>query len=257
MKTWYLSCSKSQHLQIMKYLFVLIIIVFLSGCQVTETIHINADGSGNIEVVELRDENSYMQVAGENYSKEEVFKDTTYVFKDYITKYNETFLKYTLDERRLFQKYANVKAHIKKSSFEKEFRTIITQDFNSVSEVADLYKAEAYADDLKNNYALTAENHYYKIEYHFDGKVFKRLVSITNQTELQKTKEQFTKLRTRYKAQKLAQSYVLRYYFPRKIISVSNDKAVISLDKKSLAVEFQLSDCLKQPEMTSLEVVLE
>jgi hypothetical protein len=241
----------------MKYLFFLIIIVFITSCQVTETIRINPDGSGNIELVKLRDENSYMQVAGEKYSREEASQDTTYVFKEYITKYNETFLKYTPVEQQLFQKYANVKAHIKKSSFEKEFRTTITQDFNTVSEIPDLYKIEAYADDLENNYALTAENHYYKIDYNFDGKVFRRLVSITNQTELQKTKDQFTNSNTLYKAQKLMQSYVLRYHFPRKIKAVSNEKAVISEDQKSLTVEFQLSDCLQNPEMTNLEVVLE
>jgi hypothetical protein len=28
----------------------------------------------------------------------------------------------------------------------------------------DLYKTEDYADDLENNYALTAEQHYYKID---------------------------------------------------------------------------------------------
>jgi hypothetical protein len=241
----------------MKFIPSFIILILLTSCQVTETININPDGSGSIEVVQLRDENSYMQLAGDRYTHEEVFEDTTYIFKEYITKYNETFLKYTPDEQKLFQKYSNVKVHLKKSSFEKEFRNVFTQDFNKVSDIPDLYKTEDYADDLENNYALTAENHYYKIDYAFEGTVFKRLVSITNQTELQKEKDKFTNMDPKYKTLKLTQSYVLQYHFPKKIKSVSNNKAVISADKKSITLEFLLSDCVQNPEMTSLEVVLE
>lgn len=241
----------------MKSISALIILLILSSCQITETIQINPDGTGTVEVVQLRNENSYMQLAGDQYAHEDVFKDTTYVFQDYIKKYNETFVKYTPVEQQLFQKYSNVKVHIKNSSFEKEFRTVMSFNFNKVSEIPDLYKTEDYVNDIKNNYALTAENHYYKIEYHFDGTVFKRSVSVTNQEELQRTKNQFATADPKYASLKLTQSYTLRYHFPKKIKSVSNQKAIISTDKKSLTLEFQLSDCLQNPEMTSLEVVLE
>lgn len=241
----------------MKYIQAVIILILLSGCQVTETITINPDGSGNIEVIQLRDENSYMQLAGESYSREEAFKDTTYVFKGYIENFKENFLKYTIEEQKLFQTYSNVKVHNKESSFEKEFKTVFSFDFNKVSEIPDLYKTENYAGDIKYNYALTAENHYYKIEYAFDGKVFKRLVSITDPVELQKTKDEFKKTGSKYTSLKLTQTYTLRYHFPGKIKSVSNEKAIISPDKKALTVEFPLLDCLQNPEMTSLEVVVE
>lgn len=243
--------------QKMKFIKAFLLLFLVSSCQVTETITINADGSGTIEAVELREENSYMQLAGDQYSREDVFQDTTYIFKDYIKKYNETFLKYQLAEQQLFEKYQNVKVQIKKSSFEKEFRTVFNQNFNTVSEIADLYKTEDYADDIRNNYALTAENHYYKIEYNFKEKVFRRLVSITNPIEFQNAKDWFANMDPKYKSLKLTQTYTLRYHFPGKIKSVSNEKAILSSDKKSLILEFQLSECLQNPEMTSLEVVLE
>ncbi|MFH7017117.1 hypothetical protein [Flavobacterium sp. FlaQc-47] len=241
----------------MKYISILILLIVSASCQITETININSDGSGSIEIVQLRDENSYMQMSGEKYSREEAFKDTTYVFQEFITKYNETFLKYTPLEQQLFKSYSTVKVNIKKSSFEKEFRNTFTQDFNKVSDIADLYKTERYASDLKNNYALTAENDYFKVEYSFEGKIFKRLVSITNQNQLQKEKEEFKKLGAKYSALKLTQSYVLRYHFPGKIKSVSNEKAILSPDKKTVTAEFLLSDCMQNPEMTNLEIVLE
>jgi hypothetical protein len=242
----------------MKYIVALLFLIFLTAsCQVTETITINPDGSGSIEVMQLREENSYMQMAGEAYSRENVFEDTTYVFKEYIQKYNETFLKYTTQEQQLFEKYANIKVHLKKSSFEKEFKNEFSLHFNKVSEIPDLYKTENYANDIRYNYALTAENHYYKIEYAFDHNIFKRLVSITNVDELQKAKEESAKFETKYGAMKLVQVYSLKYHFPRKVKSVSNEKAIISSDKKAVTVEFQLSDFLKNPEMTNLEIVLE
>ncbi|MEO8534240.1 MAG: hypothetical protein ABI441_10830 [Flavobacterium sp.] len=241
----------------MKKLLVLLPFMLLTSCQVTETINLNPDGSGTIEVVNLREENSYMQLAGENYSKEERFRDTTYVFQEYITKYAENFAKLPASEKAVFNPYKNVKVHIKESSFEKEFKTTFTQDFNKVEAIADLYKTEEYADDIRHNYALTAENHYYRINYAFNGTVFNRLVSVTSQSEFEKAKEQLKKMEANYGALKLTQVYTLNYHFPRKIKSVSSPKAILSSDKKTVTVEFKISDCLLNPESTSLEVVLE
>ena len=238
------------------YAFILLVILTTS-CQITETIHLNQDGTGKIETESLRDEHSYMQLAGENYSKEEKFEDTTYVFKDFITKYSETFLKLQPSEKAIFQKFSNVNVHIKKSSFEKEFRTKINQNFDKISAVPDLYKTQEYADDLEHNYALTAEEHYYSVSYAFDGNLFKRIVKITDEVELKKQQDKISELKTRVANFKINQPYVLKYHFPRKIKSVSNANAKISEDKKSLEIQFLISDCLQNPESTNLEVILE
>ncbi|WP_091492872.1 hypothetical protein [Flavobacterium phragmitis] len=241
----------------MKYLLIVLLLILASSCQITETITINSDGSGDIEIVQQREENSYMQLAGEEYSKENVFQDTTYVFKEYIEKYRENFIKYLPEEQKLFQKYADVKVHVKRSSYEKEFRNIFSLHFNKVSEIPDLFKTEDYASDIQHNYALTAENHYFRIEYDFDGTIFKRSVSIINKDELEKAKEQSENFEKKYGSSKLVQSYLLKYHFPKKIKSISNSKAIINSDEKSLTLEFKLSDCLRNPEMTNLKVVLE
>jgi hypothetical protein len=62
-----------------------------------------------------------------------------------------------------------------KSSFDKEFPHNYNSNFTSISEVADLYKTEEYADDIENNYALVAEEHYYSVSFTFDGTTFKKL----------------------------------------------------------------------------------
>jgi len=244
-------------LKTQNFLFLFIISILIVSCQVTETIHINPDGSGTIEIISLRDEQSYMQLAGENYNSEEKFVDTSYVFKEYITQYAENFSKLPLAEKEIFNKFKDVKVHIKKSSFEKEFRTTITQTFDKIEAVPDLDKIENYADDLKHNYALAAEEHFYQVSYTFDGSTFKRKIFITDQEELAKQQQKIPELRTQLAGFKIVQSYVLHYHFPQKIKSVSNTQAIISEDKKSLRIEFLLADCLQNPEITAVEVVLE
>jgi hypothetical protein len=230
---------------------------FLTSCEVTETLHINPDNSGTIEYDSHRNENSYMQIAKEEYSKETIFQDTTYVFDEYINKYNANFIKYNPEEQELFNLFKNVKVHMKKSAFDKEYRTTISQDFKKVEDIADLTKTEHYADDIRHNYALTAEEHYYNIRFTFNGNQFNRIVTITDEALFKTEKEKMEMYKKQLANFKLVQSYVIKYYFPRKIKSVSNNNAIISSDKKSLELQFSLVDFLQNPVNTNLEVVLE
>jgi hypothetical protein len=76
---------------------------------------LNQDGTGKIEINELRDEHSYMQLWVKN-SKEEVFRDTTY-FSDFITNIPNVS---RLHRKAIFQKF-EVKVHIKKKLMIKNF----------------------------------------------------------------------------------------------------------------------------------------
>jgi len=241
----------------MKKQFFLLLILLTVSCQITETLYLDSYGSGSIEVADLRDENSYMQLAGENYSKEEIYKDTSYVFANFIKKYDDTFARTPLADQNVYLRYATVKCQKKKSSFEKEFRSSYTQQFAKTSDIVDLYKVDDYADNIKKNYALTAEEHYYKVGYDYVGNRFNRTVKITDSIQLKKQFDEIEKLKTKYKGYKIVQSYVLNYHFPRKIQSVSNPLAKISADQKSLSLEFLLTDCLQNPVSTNLEVILE
>ncbi|HSD08737.1 hypothetical protein [Flavobacterium sp.] len=241
----------------MKKIFLLFLLFLTVSCQVTETIHLNTDGSGSIEVDNLREENSYMLLARENYSKENVFKDSTYVFEDFINKHHETFSRTPVADQNVFLKYCKVKVHIKASSYDKEFRTTIIQNFEKPEAIVDLYKTQEYVDDIKNNYALSAEEHYYKVSYNYNGNYFNRNVKIIDTMLQKKQSDEIVKLKEKYKGYKLVQKYVLDYHFPQKIQSVSNRLAQISNDKKSLKLEFLLSDCLQNPSITNLEVILE
>ena len=241
----------------MKRNFFYLSILLFASCQVTETIYINEDKTGKIETEMLRNEQSFMQLAGEYYSKEEKFVDSTYVFDSFITKYSENFFRLPASEQDLFNKYKTVNVYIKKSSYDKEFRTTIWQNFKTIKAVPDLYKTEDYADDLEHNYALSAENHYYEVSYTLDGTIFKRKVKITNPAELKMTQDKIDDFKKQYSKLNLIQTYTLNYHFFQKIKSTSNSNAKISEDRKSLLLQFVLSDCLQNPEITNLEVLLE
>lgn len=239
----------------MKYFFYLLLLGAATSCEVTETLNINPDYSGNIVYDSHRNENSYMQISGEQYAKETVFQDTTYVFQDYIAKYNSNFVKYTAAEQELFNKFKNVKVHLKKSAFDKDFRTTIAQDFKKVSDIADLSKTENYVSDIVHNYALTAEEHYYNIRFTFKENQFQRIVTITDAAMYEKEKEKLESY-NKIAQLNLVQTYVLKYHFPYQIKSVSNPNAVIGSDKKSLELRFTILDFLKDPVSTNLEVIL-
>ena len=239
-----------------KYFFLLSILLTVS-CQITETLHINTDGSGSIVVDNLRDEHSYMQIAKENYSKEDIFKDTTYVFGDYIKKHQETFSRTPFADQKVFLRYSDVKVHRKASSYDKEFKNTYTQNFQKASDIVDLSKTDHYLDDIKNNYALSAEEHYYKVSYDYAGNRFNRTITIIDTLEQKKEYDKIEGLKVEYKGYKLVQNYVLNYHFPRKIQSVSNPLAKISDDRKLLSIQFLLTDYLQNPVSTNLEVVLE
>lgn len=241
----------------MKFLVLLLLILFATSCQLSETIYIEADGSGTIQTNSLRDEQSYLKLVLGAYNNEEVFQDTTFVVKDFIDKHSETFNRISETDKAVFRKYNNVQVHIKNSSYEKEFRTTISQKFEAVNGIVDLYKTTEYVSDIRNNYALSAEEHYYKVNYFFDGKVFNRNIIITDAQELKKQIARIDTLKTKYGKLDLLQNYRLEYHFPRRIKSVSNPNASIEADHKSLILNFLLSDCLQKPESTNLEVILE
>lgn len=238
--------------------FSILFLFLLAGCQVSETITINNDGSGNIEIIELRDENFFQKINSlNNIIEEEKFVDSTYIFGDFIKKHSKTFSITPVEHQKIFERYGAVKVLVQKNSYDKVFRNTYTQNFESTKQIVDLYKTDDYLDDIIKNYSLDAEEHYYSVNYTFDDIVFKRIVKITNNELLKKENTIINNYKSRLLNFNPINSYILNYNFPRTIKSVSNPNAKIGRDKKSLILEFFLSDCLQNPEITNLEVVLE
>ena len=244
-------------MSILPRIAVLLMVLLCLGCQVTETIYVRQDGTGNINLEILRMEQSYQQLVGERYNENEVFKDTTYVFDDYITKYNDTFSKLSPEDKAVFDAYKGVQVHIKRNPYEKEFRTIYKQNFDRASQIADLYKTQEYVSDIVHNYALSADEHYYKVAYQFDQNKFRRVVTIIDTERLKKEQEEIIRVKKKIAGQKVHQKLTLKYFFPKKIQTVSIPNAKISADKQAVEITFNLIDALMNPESTSVTIQFE
>lgn len=240
----------------MRIYFFLLSLLSLASCRISENIKINNDGTGFIETETIRDESTFLKIRGDDYFKEEEYQDTTYLFKDNFKLYSENFSKITAAEKAILVKQKDVKVNIKKDSYNKEYVTKVNLQFNKIEDVPDLYKTQSYTNDLKNNYSLFNQ-YYFDISYTFDGTVFRRIIKITNKDIHDgKTEEVDNSLQMLDKF-KINQPYELKYSFPRRIKSVSNKSAIISDDKNSVKLIFLLTDCIKNPAITNLEVVLE
>jgi hypothetical protein len=80
-----------------------VIAVLLSSCQITENLTINEDGSGSIQMTEIQTWAELYAASGRAVWR--FYKDSTYVFAEYIVKYNSNFIKYTPEEQALFSMY--------------------------------------------------------------------------------------------------------------------------------------------------------
>jgi len=233
-----------------------ILILFLaSSCHFKEDIYINGDGTGQITAECVRDEGVFMQFQGDDYLVQDEFVDSTYIVKNVIEQQKENFSRFLPQHQELLRKYEDVKVHIKKDSYTKEYRKSVSQPFKDINYVEDLSKILDYIDDLQNNYPMKPEGKRTHLTYAFDGTTFKRTFKILNQANYDEYRET---IETAKKTINISNfSYTSHYHFPRKIKSFSNPDAILSSDGKTLMLKQSLLDCLDKPEVAFLEVVLE
>lgn len=236
------------------FIKALLILFLASSCHFKEDIYINEDGTGQIMAECVRDEGVFLQFQGDDYLQDE-FVDSTYVVKNIIEQEKENFSRFLPEYQELLRKYEDVKVHIKKDSYTKEYRKSVSLSFNNINHVEDLSNVLDYIDDLQHNYPMKPEGKRTHLTYTFDGITFKRIFKVLNQANYDEYK---TSIESAKQIINITNgSYTANYHFPRKIKSFSNPEAVLSADKKSLSLKMSFIDCLDKPETAFLEVVLE
>lgn len=233
----------------------LVILFLTTSCHLKEDVYISDDGSGSVVAESTRDESIYMKYLGDEYFAEQEFVDSAYVVKDIIAKEQKTFDVFLEEHQALLRKYENVKVHIKKDSYAKEYRTTISTPFKNINELGDLSHVTDYVDDLLNNYAIDPSRKRTYFTYNFDGTTFRRIFKVLNQERYDEYKETIQLYKQILHIGNF--SYTANYHFPRKIKSVSHPDVILSEDKKSLTLKLPMLDCLERPELAFLEVVLE
>jgi len=140
----------------------------------------------------------------------------------------------------------------------------IFTNFNSANELRDMFtalnamsnlkgKSPANVNDSTNPFSSMSNGGNSNLSYTFENGIFKRTVKVIDKELQQQIKDSLGQAAMMFANSK----YKLNYHFPKKVKSVSNDKALFSADGKTVTIEYGLMDYMTNPEIMNLEIVLE
>ena len=255
------------------YFILMLVVMSLTSCNLTEEITFNKDGSGTFtmgyDMATLMEKMKEKGLGGDEFSNEEA-RDSVFYFKDVFAEVQDSISKLSLEEQKKIKAMENVAVRMRMDPKNGVFDMGIGTSFKSFNELPEMLDAlnEAKEMNAKNdkNYGQLGQTAIGKssahltedVDYNYDGKRFSRVwkgdVSRTDE-EAKKVKEEIEKM-GEMKSFFEEMTYKLKYTFPRKIKSVSNKKAVISKDKKTVTLEVDFLSLVKSPELLNLEVKL-
>ncbi len=242
--------------------FVIVLLV-ITGCNFSEDLYLNEDGTGKISI--NFDGSELMQMAGDKVSegKEEVI-DSIIVFKDFLEEKKDSISKLPEEEQKRLKRLENFKMHMLMNTNSKEMKFDLYSDFKDVSELGDVFNDFKTASSVGNKnqsdkqngpptLMSTPEAEGSKVSYSFKKNKFKRSTEIFNYEILKQSLDSLEQMRMFLANSK----YKLNYHFPRKIKKVSSDKAMFSQDGKSFTLEVGFMEYMKNPKILDVEVALE
>lgn len=245
--------------------FIVFVLIVLSvySCQFSEDIYVNEDGSGKMEFV--FDGSKFMQMMGSKMEEEgEVKMDSTIVFKDFLELKKDSISKLPEAEQKKLKALEPYIMTMFADPETMEMEMKMSTDFRSVSDLQDMFKAMNNMSNLNgkggtnpmdnsNPFAAFGQNGSSNLNYEYDGKVFKRITTITDTKTYKSLTDSIGKLEAMF----ASSTYKLNYHFHKKIASVSNKDALFSADGKTVIVEYNFIEYLKNPKALDLDVVLE
>lgn len=249
----------------MKKIYVLsacIMSLMLSSCKFSETIDIKDNGSGSMSF--SFDGSQFMEMGGDSLGEsEEKALDSTIVFKDFLEAKKDSIATLPKEEQEQLKALERFKMHMLMDPSAKKMVIDINTDFNNVNELEDMFKVLNKANELNEKDSNEAQqmnplsqmgtSESSEVSYTYNGKVFKRIVKVTNPELLEATKDSLVDAEMIL----AASTYTLNYTFPKKIKSVSLENALFSKDQKSFTAELSFKDYLTDPESLNVEVILE
>lgn len=240
-----------------KFLFAVTVVLacVMVSCNFTENITINEDGTGSITMD--MDASQLIALAGPEMLKEgQKRMDTVIHFKDVFKEKQDSIAKLPKEEQERFKKMENFSMKMLMDPEKQEFKFTMFSDYKRVDDLEDIMNAYDQVNPMnkKNSGMPDAGLDKYKTKslYFYNGKKFKKTVS--RKEELPKVKNDSIEM---IMAMFESSTYTVNYKFPKKVKSVSNKKATISADKKTVTVIYPFTDYLDRPKDMSLEVEFE
>lgn len=232
--------------------------IFFANCNFTENLYINEDGSGKMSFDV--DASAIMDMGGDQM-KNVKSMDSTFTFKAFFEAKKDSIAKLPKADQERLKKMENFSVNMKMQPKEKKFMFSIFTNFKNTSDLVDMMEAMKTIDDMKGkkkqenpgNPLSNMSQSNTDLKFTFDGTTFSRKVKVKD-AALQKTMADSL---GSMKGMLAAFNYTIKYHFPRKVKSVSNNNALFSEDRKTVIIEYPFTDYLEKPESLSFEVVLE
>ncbi|WP_148639233.1 hypothetical protein [Aquimarina longa] len=249
-------------------LLAIVSILVLVGCQFSETLNLNEDGTGKITM--SFDGSELMKMGGEKVSEEgKKDIDTTVVFREFLEKNKDSISKLSTQMQEKLERLRDFKMHVVVNKNSSKADMDLYKEFKDVSELGNLFsdfktsmvmggnvsnKTEEKSNTINPiDKALTSEDDGVKVHYSFRNNTFNRFAEIVDEEKMKKSIDSIEKARMFLASSK----YKLKYTFPRKIIKMSSDKATFSLDMKSFILEVGLIEYMQNPKILDIELELE
>ncbi len=239
--------------------------VLFVGCQFSENLHINEDGSGKISF--NFDGSEILQIGGDKITegKEEII-DSTLVFKDFLEEKKDSIAQLSAEEQQKLKKLENFRMHMLMNPESKEMKFDLYSKFKSVDELDDVFNNFKTASSIGNknkadetgapggNPLSSAEGKDpTRVVYSYKKNKFKRVTQILDKEKLKMSVDSMEQMKMFLASSK----YKINYHFPKKIKKISSDKAMFSQDGKSFTLEVGFLEYMENPKVLDVEVELE
>lgn len=243
-----------------KYVWVVLLAIsgLASSCNFTEEITVEEDGSGSVAL--QFDGSQMMQIAGDQISESgEKDIDSVITFASFLDRHKDSIAQLEPKERERLEKLRPFTMHMEVKSKEQIMNFDISSTFTKIENMSDVYKAFQDASkfgDSDKNANPSAEAAYQDgtdVSYHFSGNTFERRVRVVDSTLYKAHVDSLQSV-----APFLANStFTLKYHFPKKIRSTSQETATFSADGKTLFFTVPFMDYMKDPQRLALTVELQ
>lgn len=241
-----------------KILSLLVLTVILISCVFTEEIHVNNNGSGNytfkMDMSEMME--SMKGMSEKDSLKEPEVLDTIIFFKDILSDNKDSIAKLDADEKELIKALEDFTMRMQIDEDKGKMLMSFGLDFDDISDLKNMEekvaKAQSLSDKKKEKESMPSKSN---TEYSFDGKTFKRIVTLKNLTK--EKSDEFDKMLSQSGSFLEGSKYKLIYHFESEIQSVSIKSAKISADKKTLTIEMPMDTVMKNPKLLNFDVKLQ
>lgn len=246
----------------MRVLLIIISVCFLfvfTSCEFSETMVLNADGSGNMKIqMDASEIIAMVSSLGDDKLKGmEEHVDTTFFFADILKKSKDSIARLPLGQQENLKRLEPYGVHIKMDAEKGEMVYDIFLNFKNISEANNMFKvfnqiSNTGMKTVKSNEGLPNQESI-KVNYSYNNNVFSRNAFIADkalhQQELDSLKNTEMMMG--------GTVYKLKYTFPKTIKSVSKNEATLSDDKMTVFLEANYFDYFRNPDLLSVEVVLD